>query len=305
MSDQDTNLPAETKGVTLATIHAVKGLEFPVVFLAGMTDGIFPHARALKTPGGIEEEERLAYVGMTRARTKLYLSYARTRLAGENAIDGTPSRFLRVLSRDLIEQVSASVPATIMPAPQAPTEPQDEEIVVATEAQVMNAIPARPEEAEFSTANHALDREVEPETEFERWLGEAQGNWLACEVECADDRMAWVLVESEEEDAEIKAQAPADRVPAPSRELEATLAEAQKAFLEYEMEQAEIAYERKQAAQSRVPTDKGHSSHAAEAEVEDLLVLSHVPATETAKPARGTRPNEQKLPVEISYALAE
>src|SRR5437867_4098758 len=66
-------------GVTLMTVHMAKGLEWPVVTLAGLEDGLFPLARSAGEPGGLEEERRLCYVGLTRAREKLYLSWARTR----------------------------------------------------------------------------------------------------------------------------------------------------------------------------------------------------------------------------------
>ena len=106
--DADLMGGVEGQGVTLATIHAVKGLEFPVVFLAGMEEGIFPHARALKTPEGMEEETRLAYVAMTRAMTLLYLTYTRSRVIGEEMKEHAPSRFLANIPKHLIELRSAS-----------------------------------------------------------------------------------------------------------------------------------------------------------------------------------------------------
>src|SRR5437870_7906544 len=75
-ADQGTGDPT---GVTLMTVHMAKGLEWPVVALAGLEDGLFPLARTAGEPGGLEEERRLCYVGLTRAREKLYLSWARTR----------------------------------------------------------------------------------------------------------------------------------------------------------------------------------------------------------------------------------
>ena len=76
VSDVDT-ANIEDDRVTLMTLHSAKGLEFPVVFLVGMEEGIFPHARTLLEPSEIEEERRTCYVGITRAERKLYLSYAR------------------------------------------------------------------------------------------------------------------------------------------------------------------------------------------------------------------------------------
>jgi len=106
--DPDVSLPAEGKGVTLATIHAVKGLEFPVVFLCGLEEGIFPHAKAMKTAEGMEEETRLAYVAMTRAMSLLYLTYARSRVVGDEMKEHSPSRFLAAIPKQLTEKRDAS-----------------------------------------------------------------------------------------------------------------------------------------------------------------------------------------------------
>lgn len=80
--------------VTLMTLHAAKGLEFPVVFMVGMEEGLFPSGRASEDEAGLEEERRLAYVGMTRAMRKLWLTYAASRYAYGNRNYNTPSRFL-------------------------------------------------------------------------------------------------------------------------------------------------------------------------------------------------------------------
>ncbi|MEK7626194.1 MAG: UvrD-helicase domain-containing protein [Patescibacteria group bacterium] len=80
--------------VTLTTIHAAKGLEFPVVIISGMEEGIFPHSRSIMDSGEIEEERRLCYVGMTRAKEKLYLSYATSRMFFGKQDYNIPSRFL-------------------------------------------------------------------------------------------------------------------------------------------------------------------------------------------------------------------
>jgi DNA helicase-2/ATP-dependent DNA helicase PcrA len=80
--------------VTLMTLHSAKGLEFPVVFLTGLEEGVFPHGRALDDEDGIEEERRLAYVGLTRAKERLFLSYAAERRLGGYAGLREPSRFL-------------------------------------------------------------------------------------------------------------------------------------------------------------------------------------------------------------------
>ncbi|MDT5035078.1 MAG: ATP-dependent helicase UvrD/PcrA, partial [Micromonosporaceae bacterium] len=88
--------------VTLMTLHTAKGLEFPVVFLTGLEDGVFPHLRALTDTGELEEERRLAYVGITRARRRLYLSRAVTRSAWGQPQYNPPSRFLAELPDELM-----------------------------------------------------------------------------------------------------------------------------------------------------------------------------------------------------------
>ena len=82
------------KAVTLMTLHAAKGLEFPVVFMIGMEETIFPHSRALYDQSEMEEERRLCYVGMTRAREELYLTYASSRMLYGGMQHNPPSRFL-------------------------------------------------------------------------------------------------------------------------------------------------------------------------------------------------------------------
>ncbi|MDR1057448.1 MAG: DNA helicase II [Coxiellaceae bacterium] len=88
--------------VKLMTLHSAKGLEFPVVFLCGMEEGLFPHAMSMKDQGNLEEERRLCYVGMTRAKQKLYLSYANSRQLYDKRSLCLPSRFLREIPQDFI-----------------------------------------------------------------------------------------------------------------------------------------------------------------------------------------------------------
>ncbi len=92
-SDLD-NLAEEDRSVTLMTLHTAKGLEYPVVFLVGMEDTIFPHANSMYDPQGLEEERRLCYVGITRARERLYLTHANTRSLFGQSQYNPPSRFI-------------------------------------------------------------------------------------------------------------------------------------------------------------------------------------------------------------------
>jgi len=88
--------------VTLMTLHSAKGLEFPVVFLAGMEEGIFPHQNSFSESDGIEEERRLCYVGITRAKEKLYLLNAKSRMMYGKTIVNLPSRFISEIDEDLL-----------------------------------------------------------------------------------------------------------------------------------------------------------------------------------------------------------
>ncbi|HTB67838.1 MAG TPA: 3'-5' exonuclease, partial [Steroidobacteraceae bacterium] len=96
--------------IQMMTLHTAKGLEFPVVFLAGMEDGLFPHQRSLNDIEGLEEERRLAYVGMTRAMQQLYVTYAEQRRLHGMDTYGAPSRFIKEIPGELIEEVRARVP---------------------------------------------------------------------------------------------------------------------------------------------------------------------------------------------------
>lgn len=91
--------------VQMMTLHTAKGLEFPVVFLCGLEDGLFPHQRSLNDIDGLEEERRLCYVGMTRAMKELYLSYAEQRRLHGTDSYGTASRFIQEVPEDLLEEV--------------------------------------------------------------------------------------------------------------------------------------------------------------------------------------------------------
>jgi DNA helicase-2/ATP-dependent DNA helicase PcrA len=88
--------------VTLMTLHAAKGLEFPIVFLCGLEEGVFPHSRSLDEPKQVEEERRLAYVGITRARERLYLTHAQLRTLFGRSTMSVPSRFLREIPEEAL-----------------------------------------------------------------------------------------------------------------------------------------------------------------------------------------------------------
>ncbi len=97
--------------VTLMTLHNAKGLEFPVVFLTGLEDGVFPHLRSLGEPAELEEERRLAYVGITRARERLFVSRALHRSAWGAGSYNPPSRFLEEIPAELVEWTGREEPA--------------------------------------------------------------------------------------------------------------------------------------------------------------------------------------------------
>lgn len=106
------------EGVQLMTLHAAKGLEFPLVFLCGCEEGLFPHYMTMEDPKGLEEERRLCYVGMTRAMRQLYLTYAEIRRLHGKEVYHRPSRFLSEIPPELLEQVR--IKAKVIP-PQAKT----------------------------------------------------------------------------------------------------------------------------------------------------------------------------------------
>jgi len=105
VSDQDT-VPEETEAPTLLTLHAAKGLEFPVVFITGLDDGLLPHNRSLDDPEEMAEERRLFYVGLTRAKYRLYLVRAEQRSLYGSYQDSIPSRFLSDIPAELLQSDS-------------------------------------------------------------------------------------------------------------------------------------------------------------------------------------------------------
>ena len=101
----DRQADEDQDAVQLMTLHSAKGLEFPLVFLAGMEENLFPHKMSLDEPGRLEEERRLAYVGITRAMEKLYLTFAESRSIYGNETFNSVSRFVRDIPSEVIEEV--------------------------------------------------------------------------------------------------------------------------------------------------------------------------------------------------------
>lgn len=100
----------DSDSVQLMTLHAAKGLEFPLVCIVGLEEGLFPHSMAMDNPGGLEEERRLCYVGITRAEQRLVLTYALSRRMYGRDIQNPPSRFLRELPEDALQPLHAEQP---------------------------------------------------------------------------------------------------------------------------------------------------------------------------------------------------
>jgi DNA helicase-2/ATP-dependent DNA helicase PcrA len=119
--------------VTLMTLHAAKGLEFPVVFMVGLEESLFPHSRALYDQSEMEEERRLCYVGMTRARQELYLTYASSRLLYGGVQHNAPSRFLSEIDADAVVNAETSYNFTQKPTQHWQSDDYDQSPAVAEE----------------------------------------------------------------------------------------------------------------------------------------------------------------------------
>jgi DNA helicase-2/ATP-dependent DNA helicase PcrA len=102
----------QTNAISLMTLHAAKGLEFPVVFMVGMEEGLFPHKMSTEEPQGLEEERRLCYVGMTRAMQKLYICYAESRRLHGSERYNTPSRFIQEIPEETLHAVRPTAKIT-------------------------------------------------------------------------------------------------------------------------------------------------------------------------------------------------
>jgi len=104
ISDVD-NYDVNAERITLMTMHNAKGLEFPVVFIVGAEEGLFPHVRSLMEPMEMEEERRLAYVGVTRAKERLYMTYAQSRMIYGNIQNNISSRFIDEIPEEYREKI--------------------------------------------------------------------------------------------------------------------------------------------------------------------------------------------------------
>ena len=119
--DKEENKNAEK--VVLMTMHGAKGLEYPVVFIIGMEENVFPHSRSMGDEEEMEEERRLAYVGITRAEQKLYLTSARYRTLYGRASYNNPSRFIAEISEEITEELSEKAGFSIGAAHQSKCTP--------------------------------------------------------------------------------------------------------------------------------------------------------------------------------------
>jgi DNA helicase-2/ATP-dependent DNA helicase PcrA len=135
-------LDDDAAGVTLMTLHSAKGLEFPLVFLTGMEEGVFPHSRSMDDSEELEEERRLCYVGITRAEQRLWLSYAlHRRIQGYGV--GEPSRFLLEIPPDQIVLLNAGRSEPVVPrlpsGSRAPAEAEDDDLPFRVGAKLRHA----------------------------------------------------------------------------------------------------------------------------------------------------------------------
>ena len=119
LTDLD-NYDEKADSVVMMTIHSAKGLEFPVVFLPGMEEGIFPGMQSVYSPGEIEEERRLAYVAITRAKEELYFTNASSRMLFGSTSRNTPSRFLKEIPPEMIDYTGSISYSSYLPAAQRP-----------------------------------------------------------------------------------------------------------------------------------------------------------------------------------------
>jgi len=121
----DAQAGAHEDAVQLMTLHSAKGLEFPLVFMSGLEETLFPHIRSMDSPDQLEEERRLCYVGVTRAKQKLYITYAEIRKIHGSDVFNPPSRFIREIPGELIDEVRPRASVTLSYERKSSQAPQD------------------------------------------------------------------------------------------------------------------------------------------------------------------------------------
>jgi len=108
LTDLSNEKTEKSFGVTLTSFHSAKGLEFPIVFIAGLEEDILPHRKSSNTAGELEEERRLFYVGITRAMKELYLTYTRHRIKYGKKLPSVPSRFLDEIPEEFLKRIDTN-----------------------------------------------------------------------------------------------------------------------------------------------------------------------------------------------------
>ena len=146
--------------ITLMTLHAAKGLEFPVVFLVGLEEGIFPLRRSLDKPSDLEEERRLAYVGITRAKEKLYLTNTFSRMLYGRPQTNSPSRFVEEIDEQLLDIQQPTMAAKPLTPTRAP--------FAARQGVASTITKRRPQVANQTTAGQ-VDWQVGETVQHKKW----------------------------------------------------------------------------------------------------------------------------------------
>lgn len=156
--------------VQLMTLHSAKGLEFPLVFLAGMEEGLFPHKMSLEEPGRLEEERRLCYVGITRAMQKLYICYAEARRMYGSENYNAPSRFIREIPPQYIEEVRLQTAVSRPLSYSGNWQSMDEETGIALGQRVQHSIFGEGTVLNFEGQGASARIEVNFDDEGSKWL---------------------------------------------------------------------------------------------------------------------------------------
>ncbi len=169
---------ADEDGVQLMTLHSAKGLEFPLVFLAGVEEGVFPSSKSLDESGRLEEERRLAYVGITRARQKLVMTYAESRRIHGMDMYGMPSRFLREIPGHLLNEVRprVQVSRTMAAAPARSAMPALEKPALSLGQTVMHASFGRGTVTDYEGSGAHARVQVNFDDAGSKWLVLAYAN---------------------------------------------------------------------------------------------------------------------------------